>query len=278
MTEIDSTTFEAEVSRAGDNLSPVRAGLLLARECAYPNLRPSDCLTQLDELAGEARPRLAAHLTAETRAAALAEYLFQTEGFRGNRADYSDPRNSYLNEVLERRLGLPITLSVIFLEVARQLDLAAAGVGLPGHFIVSVLGDDGPVYLDPFNTAQELTLAECAVLVQGAMGRAAGFDPVWLKPTPQRDIVARTLNNLRSFYVSVEDWPLAIRVLERLRMLQPAVSSHVRDLGVLHYRNGAIRRASELLNEYLARSPAAADVDAVCKGRDRLWEELARLN
>jgi regulator of sirC expression with transglutaminase-like and TPR domain len=278
MTEIDSTTFEAEVNRAGDNLSPVRAGLLLARECAYPTLQPSDYLTQLDELAGEARPRLAARATDTARAAALAEYLFQAEGFRGNRADYSDPRNSYLNEMLERRLGLPITLSVIFLEVARQLDLAAAGVGMPGHFIVSVLGEDGPVYLDPFNTGQELSLAECAALAQRAMGRAAGFDPAWLKPTPQRDIVARMLNNLRSFYVSVEDWPLAIRVLERLRTLQPAVSSHVRDLGVLHYRNGAIRRASELLNEYLVRSPAAADVDAVRQGRDRLWEELARLN
>jgi regulator of sirC expression with transglutaminase-like and TPR domain len=278
VTDIDTTGFEAEVRRAGDKLSPVRAGLLLARECAYPDLRPSDYLIRLEDLAAEAKPFLEICHTPDAKGMALAEFLFQTAGFRGNTDDYSDPRNSYLNQVLDRRLGLPIRLSVIFLELAEQLGLPARGVGMPGHFIVSVFGDDGPCYLDPFNAGRHLTVDECAVLAQGALGREAGFDPTWLSPTPRRDIVARMLNNLRGFYVSVEDWPMAIRIVERLVVLQPAAIVHVRDLGVLYYRNGAVGRASELLNEYLRRSPGAPDAEAVRNGRDRLREELARLN
>jgi regulator of sirC expression with transglutaminase-like and TPR domain len=278
MTEIDASTFETEVQRAGDDLSPVRVGLLLARECAYPDLRPSDYLIRLDDMATDAQPRVQSGATYEAKGAALAGFLFETAGFRGNRSDYTDPRNSYLNQVLERRLGLPITLSVVFLHLAEQLGVPARGVGMPGHFIVSVASEDGPVYLDPFNAGRRLTVAECVDLVQGSMGPGVGFDPLWLSPTPERDIVARMLNNLRGFYASVDDWLMAIGIVERLVILQPDEASHVRDLGVLHYRNGAVRRASELLTEYLGLSPAAPDADAVRKGRDRLWEELARLN
>lgn len=278
MIDLDQTTFEAEVQRAGDNLSPVRAGLLLARECAYPELQPSDCLAQLANLATDAQPYLRGLTTFEAQGAALAEFLFQTDGFRGNRKDYTDPRNSYLNQVLERRLGLPISLSVIFIDVAEQLGLPVAGIGLPGHFIVSVAGANEPVYLDPFNIGRRLTVADCAELAQNAMGRAAGFNPDWLRPAAQPDIVARMINNLRGFYVAVEDWPMAIGMLERLIALQPAVATHLRDLGVLHYRNGALGRASQLLNEYLLRNPSAPDGESIRQGRDRLREELARLN
>lgn len=278
MTEIDTTTFEAEARRTGDDLSPVHAGLLLARECVYPDLRPTDYLVQLEVLAAQADRRLHESASKEAQAVTLAEFLFKEMGFRGNTDDYSDPRNSYLNQVIERRLGLPITLSVIFLELAGQLSLPARGIGLPGHFIVSVLGDDEPIYLDPFHAGRRLTVAECAALARRAVGADAVFDPAWLNPTSACDIVARMLNNLRVFYVSVEDWPLAIRIVERLSALQPAVSSHLRDLGVLHYRNGAVGRAAQFFTEYLRRNPAAPDVDAVRQGRDRLREELARLN
>jgi len=278
MTDIDASTFESEVHRAGDNLSPVRLGLLLARECAYPDLRPSDYLARLEDMAADAQPRLQGCANSEARGAALAEFLFETAGFRGNRSDYTDPRNSYLNQVLERRLGLPITLSVVFLHLAERLGVPAKGVGMPGHFIVSVESEAGPVYLDPFNAGRRLSTSECVELVQGSLGPAVVFDPLWLGPTPPREIVARMLNNLRGFYVSVEDWPMAIGIVDRLLVLQPDQAAHVRDLGVLHYRNGAVRRASQLLTEYLALSPGAQDAEAVRNGRDRLWEELARLN
>jgi regulator of sirC expression with transglutaminase-like and TPR domain len=278
MTEIDGTTFAAELRQAGPALSPGRAGLLLARECAYPGLRPSDYLAQLDDLAAQARGPVLAAGDGLDQALTLSEWLFQRLGFAGNTADYADPRNSYLNQVLERRLGIPITLSVVFLEVARRLDLPAEGVGLPGHFIVSIAGEDAPVYLDPFHGGRELSVDDCADLVRRSAGHDGPFDPQWLAPTPPRDIVARMLNNLRVFYVSVEDWAQAIKICERQYQVQPSVTTHLRDLGLLHYRAGAFRKAEAMFTEYLVRAPDAPDIAAVRDGRDRLLVELGRLN
>ncbi len=278
MNEIDRTTFRAEARAAGDDLSPTRAGLLFAREIAYPGLRPSDYLAQLADLAAAAGPSLAPHAAAETRGAALAEFLFQAFGLRGNTANYADPRNSYLNEVLDRRAGIPISLSVIYLEIGRQLGLPVAGVGLPGHFIVSVQTAAGAVYLDPFHGGVTLTRENCVELARSASGYSGPFERRWLEPAAPRDIVARMLNNLRNFYAQVEDWPLTMAVIERLRDLQPDVSAHVRDLGLLHYRTGALRAASRLLDEYLVREPEASDFDAIRQSRDLLVEHLGRLN
>jgi len=281
MTEIDETTFAEEVREAGEGLSPVRAGLLLAREVAYPDLRPSDVVVQIEDLADQARGVVLAETGGRARGEALARFLFETQGFQGNTLDYADPRNSYLNEVLERRLGIPISLSVLYLEIGRRLRLPVAGVGLPGHFIVRAGGDrngEEPLFLDPFNGGRPLTLDDCRDLVRRSTGFNEAFDPDWLRPTPPRDIVARMLNNLRGFYLSVEDWPLAVAILERLHTLEPMVNTHLRDLGVLHYRSGRFRKASELLNEYLVREPNAPDVNSVRQGRDLLLEELGRLN
>lgn len=276
--EIDHTTFTQEVQAAGEALSPFRAGLLFAREVAYPQLRPSDYVIQLEDLAEAARPVVAAHRGAHARGIALAQFLAQA-GFRGNTVDYGDPRNSYLNQVLERGLGLPISLSVIFLEIGRRLRLPVAGVGLPGHFIVSVGGAEGDLYLDPFFQGRTLTVDDCQELVGAVTGKSvAGFDPRWLAPTAPRAILARMLANLRNFYASVEDWPPAVAVLERLRVLQPEVAAYTRDLGVLQYRQGRLRQAARLLDEYLAREPQAADVETVRQGRDLMLKELARLN
>jgi regulator of sirC expression with transglutaminase-like and TPR domain len=278
MTELDQATFAQEVAAAGAELSPLRAGLLLARECAYPDLRPSDYVVQIEDLTVAAQAVLAAHPTPAARGLALAEFLFQTYGLRGNADDYSDPRNSYLNQVIERRLGIPISLSVIFLEVGWRLGLPVAGVGLPGHFIARVLGDDGPQYVDPFHGGRLLTVDDCRELVRASAGIEGVFDTAWLAPTPPREIVARMLNNLRAFYIAMEDWPLAIKLMEHLRVLQPEVAGHARDLGVLHYREGAYRKAAGLLTEYLTRAPDAPDAATVRQGRELMLDELARLN
>ncbi len=278
MTGLDGTRFKAEVRAAGENLSPARANLLLAREVAYPDLRPSAALAQLDDLAAAARAHVPAQAEYLDQALALSEWLFGQQNFRGNTGDYADPRNSYLNEVLERRVGIPISLAVVFLEVAERLGVPAQGIGLPGHFIVAAAGDDAPVFLDPFHGGRELSRGDCAQLVRQSAGYTGPFEEQWLAPTPPRAIVARMLNNLRAFYVSVEDWPLAVKIVERQHALQPGVSIHLRDLGILLYRSGAFRQASAMLNEYLTREPHAPDVAEVRQGRDRLLEELSRLN
>jgi regulator of sirC expression with transglutaminase-like and TPR domain len=278
MRPLDATDFATEVRQAGGDLSPLRAGLLFARECAYPALRPSEYLDQIEALRVAAWTEVARHGSGRARGLALARFLFEQQGFTGNATDYGDPRNSYLNEVLDRRLGLPITLSVIFLEVGQRLGLPVAGVGLPGHFIVRVGDGLEPLFLDPFHGGRALSHEDCQRLVQQATGQGQVFDPNWLDPTHPRDIVARMLNNLRRFYLEVEDWPLAIAVLERLQALQPEVAAHLRDLGVLHYHNQAWRKASQSFNDYLARDPEAPDADTVRRARDRMLAELARLN
>jgi len=277
VTDIDRTTFKAEIREAGEALSPLRAGLLFARGIAYPDLRPSHYLAQLDDLAEAARRALTAHTSPLTRSRALSEWLFQTHGFHGNDPDYYDPRNSYLNEVLERRIGIPISLSVIYLALGERLGVPVLGVGLPGHFIVAVVGEDGPLYLDPFNAGRALAVNECADIARRATGTDE-FDPDWLRPAAPRDIVARMLNNLRGFYLRVEDWPLSLAVVEHLRDLQPEVSEHLRDLGLLHYRNGALRAAAHYFTYYLARHPDAEDADSVRHSRAVVVEHLARLN
>lgn len=276
---IDATTFTEEVHVAGEGLSPVRANLLFAREVLYPDLRPSTTLAALNSLAEAAMRSIAIHSTVVSRGTALAEYLCDTAGLHGNRAEYGDPRNSYINDVLRRRLGLPISLAAIYLYVGQQLNLPVAGVGMPGHFIVSVQGDEvEPTYIDLFNGGKTLTRGDCVQLVQQATGHRGAFDRRWLAPTSARDTVARMLGNLRNTYTQLEDWPLLLRVLARLCELQPDEPIHVRDLGTALYRNGALRSAAERLTEYLARAPHAADADQVRRSRDMLVDELAQLN
>jgi regulator of sirC expression with transglutaminase-like and TPR domain len=273
--DLDQTTFAEEVRAADAALSPARANLLFAREIAYPDLRPSNYLRRLDDLA-EVAARAVGSGDETARAQALADFLFQQQGFHGNRAEYGDPRNSYLNDVLARRTGLPITLSAIFLHLGQQLGLPVYGVGMPGHFIVGVTTEQAALYLDPFNSGAPLTRERCLELVQQSTGYQGRFDPRWLAPTPPRDIVARMLNNLRHVYSQAEDWPRTLSVIERLQELQPDEPAHVRDLGMVLYRIGALRRAAESLTQYLALAPNAKDADQVQQSRNLLWDELAR--
>lgn len=276
--DIDQTTFQAEVESAGEALSPVRANLLFAREIQYPDLRPAEYLHRLDDLAAEAGRLLATTSNTLERSLGLTAYLFDTLGFQGNRAHYADPDNSYLNAVLERCLGIPISLATVFVYVGERLGLPVRGVGLPGHFIVGIGDGDERLFLDPFNDGMVLSEAECAERARRATGFEGPFDRGWLDPTPPRDIVARMLNNLRGLYTQAKDWPLAIRVSERLHWLQPDEPGHLRDLGLLYYRDGALNQAVQHLNLYLALAPHASDAEDLRHSRSLMLDHLARLN
>jgi regulator of sirC expression with transglutaminase-like and TPR domain len=275
---IDQTTFQAEIESAGAALSPVRANLLFAREIQYPDLRPSDYLVRLEQLAAEAGRVVPTTSNIAKRSLALASYLFDTLGFQGNREHYGDPRNSYLNDVLDRRTGIPISLSMLYVSIGERLGLPVKGVGMPGHFIVGVGDGEARLFLDSFNGGLVLSEAECAERVRMATGFAGPFNRDWLAPTLPRDIVARMLNNLRGVYIEMENWPLAIRVGICLRQLQPDEPGHVRDLGLLYYRDGALNEAVHHLNLYLALTPNAPDAEDVRTSRNLMMDHLARLN
>lgn len=257
-------TFQDELSRTAINLPG--AALRFAKEIAYPDLPVEAYLERLDRLTEAARLALGESATVRERADALADFLFDQQGFQGNAADYQDPRNSYLNQVLDRRLGIPISLSVIYLSVAERLRLPAFGVGLPGHFIVGVADPAGMLYLDPFHAGQRLSVQDCENLVLATSGSRA-FRREWLDPSPTREILARMLTNLRNVYLGQENWLSVAAVVERLRMIRPEQADYARDLGVFYQQSGKLPQAIECYLEYLRGAPEAAD-------RDRIWQNM----
>jgi regulator of sirC expression with transglutaminase-like and TPR domain len=274
---IDGITFARELrSPGGPGLA--RANLLIAREAAYPDLRPSRYLAQLDAWAAEVMRQCPRTAPVIERAACVSQLLFGELGLRGNDEAYYDPRNSYLNAVMERKLGLPISLSAIYLEVAERIGLPAYGVGLPGHFIVAVADGEARHLLDPFHGGALLTREDAAALVRSATGYGGPFLSGWLSPVSTPQILARMLQNLRAAYVRQEAWSMAAAIVERLRLLQPQAPEHVRELGVLLQRAGALRRASEHLEEYLLLAPDASDTEAVRQTLNAMIRQLARLN
>ena len=272
------TAFKTIVQQRPLNLPA--AALLIAKTLAYPTLDCDHYLARIDQLAQEAALVVPTIGPLEQRGIALASFLFSSSGFKGDSAAYNDPRNSFLNEVIDRKLGIPITLSVLFLAVADRLGIPAHGVGLPGHFIVAVRKSpaDRPLLLDPFNGGTRLTRSACARLVADTTGYGGNFLPQWLDPTLPLPILVRMLNNLRLGYFSRSDWEPAEAVIRLLQIVQPGAAEHLRDEGLLAYRSGDLPRAADLLERYLQKTPGAPDAKMI---RDTIAPQLAtwvRLN
>lgn len=259
-------------------LNVVRAALHFAQEIAYPDLDIPHFLQQINSLTIAADDHLAAESSRLRQSVLLAEFLFQPGGLRGNADDYNDPRNSYLHEVLARRLGIPISLSVIYIEIAQRLHIPAYGISLPGHFIVGIEDSGRNWYLDPFHGGGRISVTDCARLVQANTGYSGPFDMQWLQPASPHHILARMLTNLRVIYVQRQLWELAIAVIECLRLVQPQIPEHVRDLGLVHYRKRSLRLAATHLDAYLRAVPDASDAEAIRNGMREILNEWTRLN
>lgn len=204
----------ALVSGAESAIDLPRAALLIAAE-EYPRLDPAPYLDRLDALAATFTERIAGEALPKRQIALLNELLFGEEGFRGNGGNYYDPRNSYLNEVLERRLGIPITLSLVYVEVGRRAGLPLHGIGLPSHFVVGYAG----LIIDPFNCGQLLSPADCQELLRRAFGTSVELQPGHLTPTPPRQLLARLITNLKVAYERRGDHARAVRAAEQLAVV-----------------------------------------------------------
>lgn len=270
-----STEFLNEINQPIINIP--RAGLVFARTIAYPDLDIAAYMARLDALAAAARPQVMTATRLPERVDALSDFLFYQMEFRGSRGPYDDPRNSFLNCVLDRRQGIPITLAVLFISVASRLGMKAYGISLPGHFIAGVYEDGSEVLVDPYHSGSRLTLADCASLVRETTGRRGPFHPRWLSAAPPENVLARMLANLCHAYVQSEDWSSAIRTIQHLIVVQPEIDHHLRDLGYVYLYDGSLRLSAQYLEEYLHRSPGAPDFDNVLSslqivaGRLALW-------
>src|ERR1019366_888923 len=230
-----TTALQALARDPSAPLDLAEIALLLARD-EFPNLDVEAHLNELAAMAHEVQPYLRGHLAHQIQG--LCRYLFHEMGFRGNPREYYDPRNSYINQVLERRTGIPITLSAVTMAVGERAGLNLVGVGLPGHFIVKAVDNDQEVLIDPFHGGRILSRDDCENLVHQATGVAFEATALALQPLPLGLIVLRMLGNLKSIYAKVEDWPRSIRVMERLRLLSPQDVVLRRDLGLCQLREG----------------------------------------
>ena len=267
-------TFRDEIRQTPIDLP--RAALKLAREVAYPDLDVAGYLRRLDELAGVARTAVSPHTSILTQTEKLAVFLFEEQQFQGNLPFYFDPRNSFLNDVLDRRLGIPITLSVLFIAIAQKMGLPVHGVGMPGHFITALRYGEQDYYFDPYHEGKRLTVQECANLVRQTTGFE--FREEWLAPTGSRDILIRMLNNLRNVYVQYQQWSPAAAVIELLNQAEPDVFHHLRDLGFVHFQGGKVQLAAQYLNAYLKAQPNAPDADNIRHNIGPALDAWVRLN
>jgi regulator of sirC expression with transglutaminase-like and TPR domain len=264
---------------AREQFSLAEACLLIAED-QYPELDIAACVAKLDAMAATVRGRLAADALAEQKVAVLNWHLFGELRFCGNADAYYDPRNSYLNEVLERRTGIPITLSIVYLEVGRRLGLQLQGVAFPGHFLVKLRLKRGQLLLDPFIGGEPSSEFELRTRLGQALpsDRRGKLDlDRYLEPAAPREIVARVLRNLKGIYLKRGAFDRALAVMHRMLLVVPESAEELRDRGLVHAELECFRPALADLQNYLRRRPDAADASDIHARVVELREAASRL-
>ncbi|CAM2194258.1 Protein SirB1 N-terminal domain-containing protein [Paraburkholderia kururiensis] len=248
-----------------DGLPLTEAALAIAQD-AYPDVDLQGTLAEIDELVLRVKRRLPEGADVRQKVGILNRFFFRELGFACNLNDYYDPDNSHLNVVLKRRRGIPISLAILYLEMASQLDLPVRGVSFPGHFLLRVSTPEGDVMLDPTNghslsESEMVEMLEPYVAKAGeSVGRALRM---LLQPATRREIVARMLHNLKSTYLQTERWQRLLGIQQRLVILLPESLEEVRDRGFAYARLDYLRPALEDLERYLGERPDAEDATVV---------------
>ena len=250
--------FYQEIRQPDNAINLAAAALYIAQE-EYPELDCDVYLNRLDTMALQLRDRLPETTYPLKIIRAINEYLFEAQGFTGNSQHYYDPRNSFLNQVLDRRTGIPITLSLVYLELSRRVGLPMAGVGMPGHFLVRPTVNEMAIFVDAFNKGEILFEEDCRDRIEVLYGRGAPLSSEHLAPIGPRPFLARILMNLKVIYLQQQDVPRALATIDRILALLPDACMERRDRGLLHYRQGQLMAAEADLKDYLRQSPNAQD-------------------
>jgi regulator of sirC expression with transglutaminase-like and TPR domain len=263
--------FARLVASADDSIDLAMGALLVAAE-EYPQLSPELYLRRLDMLAERTRDRLSDETAAPIVLQELSRVLFVEEAYRGNAESYYDPRNSFLNDVLDRKLGIPATLSIIYLEVGWRLGLPLEGVNFPGHFLIRYKGEALPLLVDPFQRGEIRFEDQVQDLLDKVYGGEVMMRPEYLKPAGRKDILVRLLQNLKGIYLNARDESRALSAIERILMIRPNATDELRDRGMLLARVGRVEEAMIDLQRYLTSAPDAPDATRV----RMLLDELSR--
>jgi regulator of sirC expression with transglutaminase-like and TPR domain len=273
------TRFREMIGRPDEAVDLAEAALLIAKN-AYQDLDVGRYLARLDELARGLRAHVPEDSSDGELIAALNRFLFEEQGFGPNVEDYYDPRNSYLNEVLDRRVGIPISLSLLYIEVGRRVGLALHGVSFPGHFLVKCRLAQGMAILDPYCGGISLGLQDLQHRLREARGGEVSRAIVagMLVSASNKEILARMLRNLKAIYLERKDYAHALSVIDCMLALSPGAAGEVRDRGLTYLRLECFRAALADLECYLQMAPGAADLDEVRAHVVGLRRSAARLN
>lgn len=250
-------------------LDLVEASLVIALE-EYPGLDIDGYLSRVDGWSDAIRERMEGSRDIERIVEEINRLLFEEEGFHGEAGNYYDPRNTFLNEVLDRHAGLPLALSIVYLEISRRLGVDMSGVALPGRFLVKVCGEWGTIFIDPFDEGRVLTTAECQKIMDEVYGGGVRLREHHLRSSTRREIVGRVLSHLKSIYLSSNDLSRAIGSVDRLLILDGKDSYELRDRGLVSMQLHRYDEAIEFLERYLAATPHADD-------RPRIREQIEYL-
>ena len=258
--------FREMVSRPPEQMDLAAAALLIALD-EYPELNVSDYLERIDLLAKRTSAQLRSD--AEKRPMEAIEsinyQLFEIEGFRGNQEDYYDPRNSFLNDVLDRKTGIPITLSVLYMEVGRRIGLKIEGVGMPGHFVVKCKHNGAEIFVDTFEHGEILLEEGCERKLTQLHGRDFQFNRACLDAVNHNQILTRMLRNLKAIYWNQQNYAKALSVVEKILLINPTAAAEIRDRGFAHYQLNHLSSAINDWSRYLELRPSAPDAAEVSK-------------
>ena len=276
----DLPDWNSLAERGDDDLPLLDTALLIARD-EYPSLDPAPYAEALRVWAADLGPRLGDAAELPATLTTINRYLFDELGFAGNDQQYDDPRNSYLNEVFDRKLGIPISLAVVQIELMRRLGLPLDGVSFPGHFLVRLPVDDGILVMDPFNKGRPVSAEELRERASPHLGGHAPDDVQLIEilaPATHRMILARMLRNLNGLYLERADWERVARTSDRLIRLTPEAAEAWRDRGLAYRELGYAHGAREDLARYLQMQPGSADEDAVRAALVEVSGQRSRLN
>ena len=255
-------SFLQETNKPDHKINLAKAALIYAKY-EYPKLEIKDYLNNLDYIAEEIKCNLPKNLYPLKVIKTINKYLFEELGLTGNKDDYYDPRNSYLNEVVDRKMGIPITLSVVYLEIAKRLNFPMVGIGMPGHFLIRPEFENVGIFVDVFNQGEILFQEDCELKLQEIYQQPVKLEAHFLTTVSNQQILGRMLTNLKYIYLNRREYPKMLRIIELLLQLFPNHPIEIRDRGLLYYQLRQWEKAITDLQLYLSILPTAQDADTI---------------
>jgi len=266
-----------ELSRLNPETIPIEEIALLVAKERYPDICLQSYRNRLDEFARNARHRIGGVVGGRAIAKGLSHYLFHEEGFKANRQDYYNPSNSYFNDVLDQRTGIPISLSILYVAVGRRLQLPVAGVAFPGHFIVQYHEPGDIFYIDTFNYGALLSAETCQQRLREQFGEALTYRREFLEPATHREILIRMLTNLKMSYMLRKKFEIVLTILTQILLFTAEGAEELKERGLIYYQMECFNAALNDLESYLAQKPQAPDREVLQKCVLDLKDKVAQI-